>query len=118
MKRLVWLVLAVFATLLTRVEPADLPARPAPACCCCGGCDMPKCPPPPAHNPAPVLTLPAPAQAPASAARRVVAPRGRQEKFFARFDSRRAVVPFAPAAMAVARPASVPLFSAHCSFLI
>lgn len=119
MKRLVWLVLAVFATLLTRVEPADLPANKAPACCCCGGgCDMPKCPPPPANNPTPVLTLQAPAQATPSAARRAAAPRGRHEKCFVRFDSRRAVGPVTRAAVAVARPASVPLFAAHCSFLI
>lgn len=118
MKRFVWLVVAVFATLLTRVEPADLPVTKAPKCCCGGGCDMPKCPPPPANNPAPVLTLQAPAQAIPSPARRAVAPRGAQEKFFARFDTRPAAVSAPRIAVAIARPASGPLFAAHCSFLI
>ncbi|HVZ66391.1 MAG TPA: hypothetical protein VG936_17645 [Lacunisphaera sp.] len=118
MKRLVWLVVAVFATLLTRVEPADLPETKKSACCCCRACDMPDCPPPPANNPAPILTLQTPAQANPAAARRLAAPRGRQEKFFVRFDSRRAPMPAPRIAVAVARPASVPLFAAHCSFLI
>ncbi len=118
MKRLVWLIVTVFATLLTRVEPADLPATKAPACCCSEGCDMPKCPPPPANNPAPVLTLQTPAQAIPSPARRAVPPRGAQEKFFARFDSRPAAVAAPRAVVAIARAASVPLFAAHCSFLI
>jgi hypothetical protein len=123
MKRLVWLLLAVFGTLLAQVSPVDLPMAGAGAksCSCCevpGACGMPDCVPAPASA-QPVFDLQSPARtARASVERAAPAPRGWQEKFYVQFLPRATVAPALPAARAVAHPASVPLFQEHCSLLI
>ena len=51
--------------------------------------------------------------------RRLAAPARRiGEKFYAAFVPSRAVVPAVPAPLPVTPPAGVPLFKAHCSFLV
>ena len=122
MKRLVWLILAVFGTALAQVSPVDLPVTKAEVCPCChdgGDCGMPDCALPPATNPAPVFALPTPVSVVRIAVRRATpAPRALAGKFFVRLESRPAAVPaFGPIA-AIAPAARVPLFKAHCSFLL
>lgn len=122
MKRLVWLILAVFGTALAQVSPVELPVTKAEVCPCCqdgGDCGMPDCALPPAPNPAPVFALQSPAPVVRFTIKRATpAPRVQAEKFYVRFESRPAVAP-APGAIAVIAPAaSVPLFRAHCSFLL
>lgn len=120
MKRFVWLLLALFCTALAQVQPVDVPLTKAKACCCgqACGCGMPGCGLPPAQAPL-VFTAAQPAQVAGVSARREAQPR------------RRAAVPFyvslvervaAPAALSVSASvvsaAAVPLFKAHCSFLL
>src|SRR5258706_10764690 len=74
MKRLVWLLLAVFCTAFAQVQPADLPETKAKVCACCqipGTCRMPGCCPKPAHAPT-VLNSGSPARTTALTARRAV----------------------------------------------
>jgi hypothetical protein len=119
MKRLSWLLAALLCTVFVQVQPVET-ARSCPCCCChCkvpGACGMP-CSGAPA--PAPVMLA---AEQPARAARpacqlKVEAARP-AEKFFARYVEP-AAAPFAhraPDLLALA--AEVPLFKAHCCFLI
>lgn len=120
MKRLVWLLLAVFSTALAQVQPVTLPVMPEETCGCCdtkGGCDMPECALP---APAPTLAqLTPPAASAQVVARRAAQPaRAATDKFFAPFvpASPRVAVSVVPAQPAPA--AQVPLFVAHCSYLI
>jgi hypothetical protein len=122
MKRLSWLLLAVFCTALMRVQPVDTGQRCPCICCHCknpGDCGMP-CDRSPTPTPAPLMFA-------AEQAARVARPSLRQkdsparlvgEKFFAPFvESATSSVAFSAAAV-LAPPANVPLFKAHCSFLI
>ena len=122
MKRLVWLLLALFCTAFAQVQAVEL-LLPTNAHCACGGgcngsCGMPDC----ALPPAPVQWVGASESAStasvAKPARKVVAIRRTPVKFFAAFVEPasclidlRAPDPGAPAA-------SVPLFKGHCSFLL
>lgn len=123
MKRLVWLLLAVFSTALASVQPVTLPVLPEETCGCCdtkGGCDMPDCAfPAPAPTLAQLTPPAASAQVVTRVTRRAAQPaRASSEKFFAPFvpTASRAVARLTPAQPAPA--AEVPLFVAHCSFLI
>jgi hypothetical protein len=122
MKRLVWLLLLAFGTLLTQVPAVEPLAAPAKHCACgeeCGGrCGMRDCALPPAPA-APRLacdrsvTLVRPAAK--RGAQRVEQPALRYFSVsLASLNARHALR--APASRAPA--ASVPLFRGHCSLLL
>jgi hypothetical protein len=121
MKRLVWLLIAVFGTAFAQVSPVVSPFVQDEACCCCdgpaGACGMPDCAPAPTAC-APALTLPIPAVQRLAARRLAPTPPARVSAYFVKFESRPALSP----AVRVSRPgtpvAQVPLFKAHCRFLI
>ena len=121
MKRLVWLLLAVVGTAFAQVQPVTFLTLSHPACHCCkcncgGSCGMPGCLPP-----APARTLPAanqPAGIVVVQAGQMAEPARTGEKFFAAFVEPAAVFAASRAPEWVTPPASVPLFAAHCSFLI
>lgn len=122
MKRLVWLLLAVWCTALAQVRPVEPLRTAAHGDCCCdcdGTCGMPDCAPPPAA-PATSLTV---AERPATVAR----PQARRsaqataellEKFYASFAAPAVAPMVAPASAPAALPARVPLFREHCALLI
>jgi hypothetical protein len=122
MKRLVWLALLAFGTALAQVTPVE-PLRPQAAhgdcsCHCEGSCGMPDCIP--MQAPAqPVFDLESPVPVVRAVAKVAtpVAPVER-EKFYMRFLPQVSAAPVLPVALALAPPASVPLFREHCSLLI
>jgi hypothetical protein len=119
MKRLIWILLAVFCTALTQVQAVDQLARPARAGCKCHGkCGMPDCPAPTTQMPSEFLVERAMAVARPARKRAALPAPKRVEKFFVSIATSgvRPAVHLAPALPAPA--ASVPLFKAHCSFLI
>ncbi len=121
MKRLVWLVLLAFGTVIAQVSPVELPVTKHELCGCCeqpGACGMPDCLPLPVSA-QPVFNLAGPARTVRVAAKAATpAPRFDREKFYAQFLPRVSVVPVLPVTLALAPPASVPLFREHCSLLI
>jgi hypothetical protein len=120
MKRLAWLLLAVFCAALVQVQPAQAAPARAPTCACChatGACGAPHCLPPSAfaslafatepslrlkQEPAPCAS-PLPRVAPARSASPL--PPG-------------AIRPRLSAAPWTIAATGVPLFKAHCCFLI
>jgi hypothetical protein len=121
MKRLAWLLLAVFCTALAQVQPVDLPVTKVKSCChsdapC--GCGMPGCGLPPAQAPV-VFTAAQPVQVAGISLRREAQPRQAiAAKFYACFlEPVTASVAPAPSALRLSA-ARMPLFKAHCSFLI
>lgn len=121
MKRLVWLLIAVFGTAFAQVSPVVSPFVQDEACCCCEGpagtCGMPDCAPGPTTCQS-GLTIQAPIVKRSEARKRSPAPRARYENFYVRFESRPALTPAWSASLTGAPTAPVPLFKAHCSFLI
>jgi hypothetical protein len=119
MKRIAWLLLALFCTALVQIQPVRGQSLKAKACDCChgsGACGMPECCPPSAFASVALgseesLRLARPAAQPAQAVR------CEQADFYASFVEPAAFRP-ALSAAAGAAPARVPLFKAHCSFLI
>lgn len=120
MKRLAWILLAVFGTAFAQVQPVAFPTLRHHACPCCNGdgsCGMPGCLPPASTRTLPTATQPAGITV--TEARRVAEPvRRTAEKFFAAFVEPTAVTAATRAPERVTPAASVPLFAAHCSFLI
>jgi hypothetical protein len=121
MKRLVWLLITVFVTASAQVQPVDLPLTKSESCGCCedqaGACGMPDCAPAPVSCPT-SPTLPTVTAQRAEARNLSPAPRIGRESYFVKFESRPALVPARDASLTGASAASVPLFKAHCSFLI
>jgi hypothetical protein len=121
MKRLVWLLIAVVCTAFAQVQPVVSPFAQDETCCCCedapGSCGMPDCAPTPAGCPA-GLTLQTPAAQRTEARRVSPASPAKRESYFAKFESRPALPAAWRASLVGARSADVPLFKAHCSFLI
>jgi hypothetical protein len=121
MKRFVWLILAVFCTALAQVQPVDVPAIKAKVCSCCqipGGCETPRCCPPPAHVPA-IFNSAQPVRTASLAVRREREPvRRAGKKFYAPLVEPVIASVAIPASALAVSAASVPLFKAHCSFLI
>jgi hypothetical protein len=120
MKRVAWLVLAVFCAALAQVQPVDglgAKAKPCP-CCHLGACGMPGCCPSPASAPAAVNSAQADCVKSVPAPGRAQAARGLADTFYAAFVETTAVRGSLHASALTAAPASVPLFKAHCSFLI
>lgn len=121
MKRLVWLLLAVFCTAIAQVQPVELAnAKPMDCPCCQAGhpCSMPGCCPPPVSGGRSVNAAPR-ALASASAARRQGRPVRQVEATF--YTSFVKAVTVSVALSALSREtsvASVPLYKVHGSFLI
>ncbi len=119
MKRLVWLLLTLSTLAFAQVQPVVVIEQATEACDCCepaGGCEMPDCAPPPAQA---VVSLDRPAaemraENRQSVKRTVPAP----AKFYSAYVE--TVNPFmvSIATAAPLPPANVPLFTAHCRFLI
>lgn len=122
MQRLVWLLLFVFGTALAQVSPVDVRLNPGEVCSCCdrpGACDMPDCVPTPISTQL-LLQTAGPAQSIRAAAKRAApAPRLVREVFYGQFLPRVSVAPtLSVSDDLVVPPARVPLFRAHCSWLI
>ena len=122
MKRLVWLLLAVLGTALVQVPPvAWAAAQPHRQCCCCdgdGSCGMPGCLPPVSSAPA-RPTLDQTARVAGMEICRVAQPVQRVGRIFlAAFVEPAVIASPARSSSRMTPPASVPLFKAHCSFLI
>ena len=122
MKRLVWILIAAFCTASLPVQPVERLAPPRSCCCkhcgCKGGCPESgtACP----MAPAPALfaadrAVGAPSLAPAP---RSPQARAARVKFFALFVGTRAATAGLEASARAAPAAAVPLFKAHCSFVI
>jgi len=120
MKRLPWLLIALFCAVLVQVQPIDGPLAKPVKCARChsGACGMPGCCPTPASAPtvfsseqsARVDRVPAP--------HRAQPVRGAEENFYALFIEPVAGRGALPACAEAAPAARVPLFKAHCCFLI
>jgi hypothetical protein len=121
MKRLVWLLIAVFGTAFAQVSPVISPFAQEEACCCtgepAGACGMPDCAPAPTAC-QPSLTLQTPTAQRAVARRVAPAPQAKRESYFVKFESRPALSPAWRASLVGAPAANAPLFKVHCSFLI
>jgi hypothetical protein len=121
MKRVVWLVLAVFLAALAQVRPVDALEAKGKACPCChpGSCEMPGCCPQTSSAPTSINlaqmeavgSLPAP---------RFAQPASRlfEGAFYSLFVGPVATRGPLVASAKAAPPAPVPLFQAHCSLLI
>jgi len=122
MKRLVWLLLAVFCAALTPVRPVDGVQVAAAACDCCenaGDCGMPDCLPPLAATPAvPALAATLPAVLKLEAKRQAPAPRLYRDRFYRQFVSAPARELPTLRATIVAPAATAPVYLAQCSLLI
>ncbi|RXK54684.1 hypothetical protein ESB00_01955 [Oleiharenicola lentus] len=121
MKRLVWILVAVFCAALAQVQAVDLPVLAGGECCCCEdqarACGMPDCAPAPAAAQG-LLQLPVAAAQRSEARKLTPAPKARFETFYVRVDSLPAKSPAGSVSHRGTPAASVPLFKAHCSFLI
>lgn len=121
MRRLVWLLLAAFCTAIAQVQPADVPPAKENRCGCCAdeadACGMPDCGLPPIVATS-GLVLQSPASTSRATAKRTFpAPSTGLINFQVQFFPR--VLPAEKLGRRVATPsASVPLFQAHCSYLI
>jgi hypothetical protein len=119
MKRLAWLLLAVFCLAVAQVQPVEAvaQAKPKDCCDCSGHCRMPACPAPAAAQPSPFEAARPLTVARPQPSREAVATRCDHRKFFLSLLPP-AARPASDPAPVVAPPASVPLFEAHCSYLI
>lgn len=118
MKRLAWLLLAVFCMAAVRVQPVGRLAM-AKTCHCShpGACGMPGCCP----QPSSARPLSSPAESVREslfAASREAKPACATEKFYLSFVEPGALRPASPASANAAHAVGVPLFRAHCSLLI
>jgi hypothetical protein len=117
MRRIAWILLAVICSAFARVQPVDIAQCGQCACCHCkvpGDCGMP-C----SRTPAPAMFAVEPgALVPRPATREAKGVKAPKAGFFASFvesaTDRVAPIATVPAVHA----AGVPLFRAHCSFLI
>jgi hypothetical protein len=122
MRRLLAVILTLATCAFAQVQPLVLAdAMRHPTCGCCSGdgaCGMPDCLPPPVTT----RTVPVAVQTvriTLAAATRVAAPvRRTGEKFFMTFLEPPTTPVTVRGSDRITPPASVPLFKAHCSFLI
>jgi hypothetical protein len=118
MKRLVWLLLAVFVTALAQVSPVDPGLTKQATCSCCeqpGACGMPDCVPPAAPATQPVFTLNSPAVATRIAAKPARAAHKAGVLYFASFLPRTDGAPAWPGSVIAEMPLGIPLYQEHCS---
>jgi hypothetical protein len=118
MKRMTWLLIAVFCTAFVRVQPVELTHCSQCVTCHCkipGACGMP-C----SGTPAPAMFAAAQSTkiAHAAGSRNLVPVPLTARKFYLSCvePAARSVAFIAP--VSIAMPSAVPLFKAHCSFLI
>ena len=120
MKRFAWLLLAVFCAALVQIQPAQGNPAKAKTCACCettSPCAATDCCPP-ATSAAVALGAEASERLTVAAAPSERAVRRAANLLYASFAASAAKCPSLPAAAAAAAPAEVPLFKAHCCFLI
>ncbi|AOS43746.1 hypothetical protein Verru16b_00801 [Lacunisphaera limnophila] len=121
MKRLVWLLIAVFGTAFAQVSPVVSPFAQDEACCCCEGpagtCGMPDCAPAATACPS-TPTLQVSAVQRIEARRVAPTPPARVESYFVKFESRPALTPAVRVSHRGTPAARVPLYKAHVCFLI
>jgi hypothetical protein len=118
MKRLVWILLAVFCTAIAQVQPVEPLVRQKHACCDCGGrCGMPDCAPPAPQVPSAFVGAQSVSVTRPQSAR-AVRPVRQAEKFFVGYAKPGVSPSVLPAPSLMASAASVPLYKAHCCFLI
>jgi hypothetical protein len=118
-KRLTWLLLAVFCTALVQVQPLERLTK-AETCGCChtpGACGMPGCCPTPASTLFAASAERSSSMA-SSAARKARRSRGATSYFYASFVGMRPIRSLLQASAEAAPAAQVPFFKAHCSYLI
>jgi hypothetical protein len=120
MKRIAWILIAVFCSVLVRVQPAETLQCAACSCCHCklpGDCGMP----------CGRASATAPVMFAATQSVRVTKEAGRRDELPGRLAERKFYSPYVASAAdtaaislpaPMAAPADVPLFKAHCSFLI
>jgi hypothetical protein len=121
MKRLAWLFLAVICTALAQVQPVDGLANQTKTCGCCqvpGACGMPGCCQQPRSLPTACSSSQSERVARLPAVRRPQPGRIAEENFYALFVEPVSVRLRLAASAEAAPAADVPLFKAHCSFLI
>lgn len=120
MKRLVWLLLAVFVTALAQVPTVDVGSQSGKMCSCCdtpGQCGQRDCGLPPSSSTPTTLLAEQPAQVLSTATRKKVARVYRLAINY--LFPTRALSPVRNSRVSRLAPAeSVPLFKAQCSFLI
>lgn len=121
MKRLVWLLLAVFCTALAQVQPAPSPAMIGDACSCCeipGSCGAPDCGLPPSSGQTGLLAEKSSPPV-VSAARRRAARLGHAATRLAFLAGTKPVATATDArSPSPLLPPALALFKVHCSFLI
>jgi len=120
MKRLVWLLLAVFATALAQVAPVDVGITQEQPCACCeapGQCGQQDCPLPATRTPSASLVAERPSPARSSVSRRNAARVYRLALNYLLLG-REASPEWSFKATRPAAVDRVPLFKAQCSFLI
>ncbi len=122
MKRFVWLFLIAFCTALAQVQPMDVPVTKQEKCGCCetpaDSCGRRDCAPAPVSAQSGLVLQSAASSLRVEASKPAAVPQRSGEPFYVKFVSRPAALPAVVASVATARAASVPLFRAHCSFLI
>ena len=121
MKRLVWPLLAVFCIALVQAEPVVGLAAKAKSCCCCkipGACGMPGCCPAPAAVPAAINSGQSARVSAIPTLRKAQPIPAAASIFYLSFLEPAAACRPLPASAEAAPAARVPLFKAHCSFLI
>jgi hypothetical protein len=119
MKRFAWLLVAVFCTALAQVQPVDVVVQRKHDCC--GGdcrCGVPACALPAPHSPVAYVSEREVAVARPEAKRADPRLGTFIEKFYASVAAPAVSREVRPAPWSGAPAASVPLFTAHCSFLI
>ena len=119
MKRLAWLLLAVFCAALVQIQPARALPGKAKACGCChgpGACGLPDCCPS-ATGAAVALDSEPSEQLVSVTIKALPATRAELAQFYTMLLEAAAQRPVFPATEPAAA-ARVPLFKAHCSFLI
>ena len=119
MKRIAWILLAAICSAFVRVQPVELAQCGQCVCCHCkvpGACGMPCTQTP---TPAPLLFAAEPGALLAHpASRGAQLARASGVKFFESFVGSTTEKVASVASAPAVRAASVPLFRAHCSFLI
>jgi hypothetical protein len=118
MKRIAWLLLAVVCASMAQVQPSDVFAK-AKVCHCCripGACGMPGCCPRPEATAR--LDPNRAAQQATCPSRKREGVRSPAERFYSSFLNPAAYRFVLPAPAAALPAARLPLFKAHCSFLI
>jgi hypothetical protein len=121
MKRLIWLLLAAFCTALAQVQPVELPAPASTRCPCCakpGDCGLPDC-----GVPAGATVVRLVAEQPArttqtAIGRKAVRPLRLEVVSQIRINASATATYRRSQVELTASPAPIPLYEAHCSFLI